>query len=261
MKKKLYYILITLLCIPSVAFAEETISNGTVSSPIGTVISYAGATVPEGYLEANGACISQETYANLYAVLKNTYGTCDDAADGTKLFRLPNLQGRTAVGTSTTDSDFSLGKTGGEKSVTLSVSQMPEHTHTFTGTATTSSVESNSHTHIFSGTTSEAGVHTHGFTNGASLALATGSAMTEALLPSNTGLATPGDFLKSFYVGSTALTSAGAHTHTFSGTTSTASTEHTHTFTAAGTNASTGGSQAHNNMQPYLALKYIIKWK
>jgi hypothetical protein len=48
----------------------------------------------------------------------------------------------------------------------------------------------------------------------------------------------------------------GSHTHTYSGTTSGASTNHTHTFTTAN---NTGGGLAHNNLQPYIVLNYMIK--
>jgi microcystin-dependent protein len=46
------------------------------------------------------------------------------------------------------------------------------------------------------------------------------------------------------------------HTHSFSGTTGGASSNHTHSFT---TDNGTGGGLAHNNLQPYIVLNYIIK--
>ena len=44
--------------------------------------------------------------------------------------------GRTLVGINSSDTAFdTVGKTGGEKTHTLTVAEMPSHTHTFTGTA------------------------------------------------------------------------------------------------------------------------------
>ena len=65
----------------------------------GTVIMYAGNTLPDGYLICNGAEISRETYAALFAAIGETYG----AGDGENTFALPDLtdrfpEGGTAAG-------------------------------------------------------------------------------------------------------------------------------------------------------------------
>ena len=55
--------------------------------------------------------------------------------------------GRVPVGINTSDSNFNtVEKTGGASSVTLTVSQIPSHTHTFTGSSTTTS-SAGGHTH------------------------------------------------------------------------------------------------------------------
>lgn len=67
--------------------------------PTGTILPFAGNTVPEGFLACNGAGISASTYSALYAVIGNTYG-----GDSTT-FNLPNaesdkfLQGNSTPGT------------------------------------------------------------------------------------------------------------------------------------------------------------------
>lgn len=53
--------------------------------PTGTILPFAGNTIPEGFLECNGAGISATTYAALYGVIGNTYG-----GDSTT-FNLPNI--------------------------------------------------------------------------------------------------------------------------------------------------------------------------
>lgn len=71
-------------------------SNGA----IGEIKYFAFNTPPDGYLVCNGAEISRETYADLFAVIGTTYG----AGDSSTTFTLPNLidkfaQGSTTVGT------------------------------------------------------------------------------------------------------------------------------------------------------------------
>ena len=60
------------------------------SVPSGTIIHYAGRTVPSGWLIANGGAVSRTTYANLFSAIGTTYGT----GDGSSTFNLPNLKGR-----------------------------------------------------------------------------------------------------------------------------------------------------------------------
>lgn len=58
---------------------------------IGTILPFAGAnTIPTGYLVCDGSAISRTTYAQLYAVIGNTYG----AGNGSTTFNVPNLKGR-----------------------------------------------------------------------------------------------------------------------------------------------------------------------
>lgn len=60
------------------------------SVPPGTLIHYAGRTVPSGWLIANGANVSRKAYAALFAAIGTTYG----AGDGSSTFNLPNLNDR-----------------------------------------------------------------------------------------------------------------------------------------------------------------------
>lgn len=57
-------------------------------APIGSVVAYAGTSVPSGYLACNGAAISRTTYAKLFDVIGTTYGS----GDGSTTFNLPNLE-------------------------------------------------------------------------------------------------------------------------------------------------------------------------
>ena len=58
--------------------------------PPGTIIHYAGRTVPSGWLICNGANVSRTDYAALFAAIGTIYG----AGNGSTTFGLPNLNGR-----------------------------------------------------------------------------------------------------------------------------------------------------------------------
>ena len=95
--------------------------------PVGTVLPFAGSTLPPGWLWCDGLLYSRITYADLYAAILATYG----AGDGTT-FAVPNMKGRTAIGagTGTSLTSRALGVTLGEEEHTLTKEQMPAHSHT-----------------------------------------------------------------------------------------------------------------------------------
>ena len=68
--------------------------------PPGTIIHYAGRTVPSGWLICNGANVSRTDYAALFAAIGTIYGT----GNGVTTFGLPNLDGRFLEGTTYTGS-------------------------------------------------------------------------------------------------------------------------------------------------------------
>ena len=83
------------------------------SVPPGTIIHYAGRTVPSGYLICNGAKVSRTDYAALFAAIGTTYG----AGDGSTTFNLPNLNGRFLEGTTST-SEVGTYKSAGLPNIT-----------------------------------------------------------------------------------------------------------------------------------------------
>jgi microcystin-dependent protein len=124
--------------------------NGTdISSsftvPTGVINQYAGSTAPSGYLICDGTAVSRTTYASLYAVIGITYG----AGDGSTTFNVPNLKGKVPVGRNSADTQFDvLGETGGEKTHTITTSEMPAHTHSVDPPSTSTNSDG-SHTHTF----------------------------------------------------------------------------------------------------------------
>lgn len=73
------------------AVTADKLDPGAIpaSVPAGTVIAFPVATPPTGYLECDGSSISRTTYAALFAVISDDYGTADGAS-----FNLPDYRGR-----------------------------------------------------------------------------------------------------------------------------------------------------------------------
>ena len=112
--------------------------------PIGGIVQYAGSTAPDGYLICDGSAISRTTYADLFNVIGTYYGT----GDGSTTFNLPNLKGRIPVGYDNSQTEFdTLGETGGEKTHTLTINEMPSHYHDI------------AHTYLPNGSTSRWGIN------------------------------------------------------------------------------------------------------
>ena len=92
---------------------------------IGTILPFAGG-IPPGFLLCDGSAVSRETYSLLFAEVGTTYG----AGDGSTTFNLPDLRGRVIAGQQSNQAEFAdLGQSGGEIEHTLTVGEMPAHSH------------------------------------------------------------------------------------------------------------------------------------
>lgn len=96
---------------------------------IGQISMFAGNFAPRGWAFCNGQLLSVSQHTALFSILGTTYG-----GNGQTTFALPNLQGRVPVhiGQSPDTSNYMLGEAGGVESVTLTISQMPAHSHQVT---------------------------------------------------------------------------------------------------------------------------------
>ncbi|HZP68109.1 MAG TPA: tail fiber protein [Rudaea sp.] len=84
---------------------------------------------PKGWALCNGQLLPINQNQGLFSLLGTTYG-----GDGRVNFGLPNLQGRAPMHMG---SGHTLGERGGEQAHTLSISEIPTHTHTAMGTSST----------------------------------------------------------------------------------------------------------------------------
>jgi microcystin-dependent protein len=109
------------LCIENVCVNENDIK-----SPVGIIIPFAGDTIPPFYLICDGRSLLKSEYPELFQVLGNKYG------ENSLNFNIPDLRGRTIVGTGNGNNltNRILGTTGGSENETLTIQQMPSHTHT-----------------------------------------------------------------------------------------------------------------------------------
>lgn len=73
--------------------------------PVGVVQAFAGATTPQGWLLCDGSAISRTDYAELYAVIGDTYG----AGNGSTTFNLPNLVDKFVEGSATAGTEKTAG--------------------------------------------------------------------------------------------------------------------------------------------------------
>jgi microcystin-dependent protein len=100
---------------------------------IGAVEMFAGTFAPVGYAFCDGSLLPIAQYTALFTIIGTTYG-----GDGQTTFALPDLRGRVPVGAGqgTGLSNYALGQVSGVEMVTLSSSNLANHTHTVTGSAT-----------------------------------------------------------------------------------------------------------------------------
>lgn len=70
------------------------VDNSVYAVPIGTILSYASATPPNGFLVCDGSEVSKSTYADLFEVIGDTYGKATD----TSKFKLPDLRDKFVQG-------------------------------------------------------------------------------------------------------------------------------------------------------------------
>ena len=113
----------------------KTILDTVPTPPIGSVIAFAGANAPTGWLLCDGQEINRSTYASLYGVVGLQYGT----PSSTSLFKIPDLRGRQVLGkdnmggtsaNNTVDSVAdTLGGFGGAEQKTIAKENLPDHEH------------------------------------------------------------------------------------------------------------------------------------
>lgn len=155
---------------------------------VGEIRMFGGNFAPAGWMFCEGQLLPISEYETLFNLIGTTYG-----GDGQSTFALPDLRGRLPIHFG---NGFTLAETGGVETVTLTVSQIPAHSHP-----------------VLAATTGQQ--------------LAPDANSTPAQPTGNQG-------------GMKTFNAAGAN------------------VTLNGQIGGTGGSQPHNNFQPYLCVDFIL---
>lgn len=94
---------------------------------VGEIRMFAGNFAPAGWSFCDGQLMAVSQNDALFSLIGTTYG-----GDGRTTFGLPDLRGRLPVHQG---NGFIVGEMGGTEEVTLTVNQLPSHTHRLSGTS------------------------------------------------------------------------------------------------------------------------------
>lgn len=99
---------------------------------LGEVRTFAFSFAPKAWAMCNGQQLSIAQNAALFSLLGTTFG-----GNGVTTFALPDLRGRTPLGQGTGPGlpSVNWGEVQGVESVTLNVTQIPQHNHLFTASS------------------------------------------------------------------------------------------------------------------------------
>lgn len=227
--------------------------------PTGVISQFAGTTAPSGYLLCTGQQVAIASYPELYAVLGTTYGalTNGSGSSGTTHFRLPDLRGRVPLGSGTGAGDGASGSNTPPSGTTLTPRSLGQWGGAQTHLLSAAEIPAHSHPNSLGGTTSFASTtHTHG-----------SGGYAAAIGATNNNIAAIG-----YVAGGTISGAPTTSTYTVTGGIGGAQTfnHYTPVYGSSGspsasgtvtlTNAdNTGGGGAHNNVQPFMVVNYIIK--
>jgi microcystin-dependent protein len=227
----------------------DAATAGVIGVPVGGIIVWAGdlsfaanGGVPADFLMCNGAYYNPVDAPVLWDVIGGGYGW-----DGTN-FAVPNLLDRVPVGAG---NSWGISAAGGEISHVLDGNELTYHDHGVYDPTHAHSLSDPGHNHYLNDPTHAHGIgdpgHAHTYQQWYSPAVniapgTGGSQQTNWTGASGTGVYTGGAYTGTF--NSAAGTGQGVYG----------------AYTGIGIYAN-GGSWGHNNMQPFMAMYYIIRYQ
>jgi microcystin-dependent protein len=230
----------------------------STGSPTGTIATYASSTIPAGWLECDGSDKSKTTYAELFTLITTDFGT---AVDATNDFKLPDLRGRAVLGAGTGSglTARSLGVPGGVEDVTLSGTQIPNHSHSVSDSGHSHGTTDSGHSHSDSGHVhgwggwAGGGQHSHGYS--------------QTTVSTNTGGFDDDGWSSAITSVNVSSSSTTTSSETIGGNTTSGSASVSSATSGVAINSATtgisvtggGGTDPVSTMTPFLALTCIIK--
>ena len=205
--------------------------------PAGVITQYVGTAAPAGWRLCDGTLYNaaDATYARLWATIGTTYG-----GSGINSFAVPDLKGRVPVGygAGTGLTTRALNDKGGLETHLLTEAQMPQHRHSQSPHNHTQ----NPHEHVFQYRGGFGGYAKNGEVYGDFIGLSGG----ETILIPPVGFGGTADSRQ---------TSVGTYANPAVAASNTAYNN----ATTPPDMGLTGGNAAHNIMQPFVVVSYIIK--
>lgn len=114
---------------------------------VGEIRMFAGNFAPAGWMFCEGQLLPISEYETLFQLIGTTYG-----GDGQSTFALPDLRGRIPIHQG---NGFILAETGGAEEITLTVNQIPAHSHPLLATIDVASTPNPGNAMLATGVISE----------------------------------------------------------------------------------------------------------
>jgi microcystin-dependent protein len=225
----------------------QVFANAQAAVPIGMGGLWFTATPPANYLIADGRSLDTTTYAKLFAVYGYTFG-----GSGAN-FNLPPLSQRFPFGAGAT---YALAATGGEVNHTLTVAELAAHPHPITDVTHSHTGSQPAHVHPDPGhvhpNTASQDPHSHGLDHIPMTQTAGGNGAPGSGWGFNATRTDSQQPAVHVSVGAavTGLQAAGADAVTVNPS-----------GTGLSTTQNAGGGGAHNNMPPYVAIYFIVRYQ